>query len=118
MPAPESKGWIAVILAGAAIGFVMAMQSTSLMNGTSNLWTGAVIASAAGGAAWVMRAYVPQWVRVVAVLAAVLALATSSTWSIRWTRNARKSARFSTDSRRRPPPPTLGAPAPDGVCRP
>lgn len=63
-----------VVFVAAAIGFVMANQETSLLNGTTNLWIGAILACAAVGGGWVFRAYVLTWVWVLAVVAAVLAV--------------------------------------------
>jgi len=71
---PSAAGNLA-LLAAAVVGLVMAMQSTSLLNGTTNLWIGAVIASAAGIAAWVLRPRVSDAVVVLTTIAAVLALA-------------------------------------------
>lgn len=63
---------IALVLAGAAIGFIMAMQSASLLTGTGVIWTGVAVAVGAAVVAQVVKA-IPTWVRVVCILAAVVA---------------------------------------------
>ncbi|WP_311209481.1 MULTISPECIES: DUF2510 domain-containing protein [unclassified Aeromicrobium] len=63
----------AVVLAGAVIGLVMSMQSASLLTGTGMLWTGAAIAVGATIVAFAMKA--DRWVKVVAALAMVVAVA-------------------------------------------
>ena len=73
--APSSQAYVVVVLAGAAIGVIMAMQSASLLTGTGTQWTGVAIAAAAAIIARVVRGSIPTWVRVVAVLAALVALA-------------------------------------------
>lgn len=76
--AQQSQLVVALVLAGSAVGLVMALQSASLLTGTGTLWTGAAIASGASIAAWVMKASLPKWVRVVAVVAAVLAVSNAA----------------------------------------
>lgn len=61
------------VLAGALIGLVMSMQTASLLTGTGTLWTGAAIAVGATVVAFAMK--VEKWVKVVAVLAMVVAVA-------------------------------------------
>ncbi len=61
------------MLAGAVIGLVMSMQSASLLTGTGMLWTGAAIAVGATIVAFAMKA--DRWVKVVAALAMVVAVA-------------------------------------------
>lgn len=73
--APSSQAYVVVGLAGAAIGVIMAMQSASLLTGTGTQWTGVAIAAAAAIIARVVRGSIPTWVRVIAVLAALVALA-------------------------------------------
>ena len=63
------------ILAASIIGLIMAMQSASLLTGTGTLWTGVAIASAAGVATFLLRRSIPTWLRVISVIAALLALA-------------------------------------------
>lgn len=70
-----SQAYVVLVLAGAAIGLIMAMQSASLLTGTSTQWTGVAIAVAAGIVSRVVRGSIPKWVRVVAVLAALVAFA-------------------------------------------
>ena len=70
--AGPSQVLIGVMLAGAAIGFVMSMQSASLLTGTGTLWTGVAIIVGCGILAWATKA--PGWVRVVVGLAAVVAI--------------------------------------------
>jgi hypothetical protein len=70
----QSQVLIAILLAASVIGLVMAMQSASLLTGTGTLWTGVAIAGGASIATWALRASIPTWVRVVAVVAAVIAL--------------------------------------------
>ena len=70
----QSQLPIALVLAGTAIGLVMSLQSASLLTGTGTLWTGVAVACAASITAWVMKRTVPTWVRVVAVLAAVIGI--------------------------------------------
>ncbi len=62
------------VIAASAIGLIMAMQSASLLTGTSTQWTGAAICVAAGVGAYVLRSSVPRAARVIAVLAAIVAL--------------------------------------------
>ena len=50
------------------------LVSASLITGTGTLWTGVAIACGASIATWVLRKTVPTWVRVVAVLAAVVGI--------------------------------------------
>jgi uncharacterized membrane protein (UPF0136 family) len=73
--APNSQAYLVLCLAGAAIGVIMAMQSASLLTGTGTQWTGVAIAVAAAIISRVVRRSIPSWVRVVAVLAALIALA-------------------------------------------
>lgn len=61
------------VLAGAVVGLVMSMQSASLLTGTGMLWTGVAIAVGATIVAFVLKA--EKWVKVVAVLAMVVAVA-------------------------------------------
>lgn len=70
-----SQGYVVLVLAGTTIGLVMAMQSASLLTGTGTQWTGVAIAVAAGIASRIVRESIPKWVRVVAVLAALVAFA-------------------------------------------
>lgn len=76
-PPPASQNQLVgvAILAASVIGLVMTQQSASLLTGTGTQWTGFAIACAAGIAAWVLRASIPSWVRIVAVLAALIAFA-------------------------------------------
>ena len=67
---------IGLVLAGSAIGVVMAMQSASLLTGTGTLWTGVAIAGGAGILGWVVK--VPIGVRILAGIAVVLAFANAS----------------------------------------
>lgn len=62
------------ILAAAAVGVTMALQSTSLVRGTGLQWTGFAIALAGVIATVVLRASLPMWVSGVSLLAAVVAL--------------------------------------------
>lgn len=63
------------VLAGSIVGLIMALQSASLLTGTGTQWTGAGIATAAGAVTYVLRRSIPTWLRVVSVLAALLAVA-------------------------------------------
>jgi hypothetical protein len=74
MTASTSQGYVVLVLAGSAFGLIMAMQSASLLTGTGTQWTGVAIAVAAGIISRVVRESIPTWVRVVAVLAALVAL--------------------------------------------
>jgi multidrug transporter EmrE-like cation transporter len=74
-PSPaQARVVLALVLAGSAIGLIMSMQSVSLLTGTGTLWTGAAIASAAAVGAVVLRDHLRTWVRVVAILVAVIAV--------------------------------------------
>lgn len=63
------------ILAASVIGVIMAMQSASLLSGTGTQWTGAAIALAASIATYVLRKTIPSWLRIISVVAALVALA-------------------------------------------
>lgn len=71
----QSQLVIVGLLAASIVGAVMALQSASLLTGTGTQWTGAAIALAAGVASYVLRKSIPGWLRVVSVIAALLALA-------------------------------------------
>lgn len=64
----------AFIVASSIVGVILSMQSVSLMTGTGILWTGAALAFAAAVAGLVMRSFTPAWARIVAILAAALAI--------------------------------------------
>ncbi len=72
--AKQSQITTALVLVGGVIGLVMSMQSASLLTGTGGLWTGVALACAAPIAALVMRQSTPRWVRVVAIILAVIAI--------------------------------------------
>lgn len=74
-PHQQSQLAIVCILAGSIIGLIMALQSASLLTGTGTQWTGAGVAIAAGFVTYVLRRSIPTWLRVISVIAALLALA-------------------------------------------
>lgn len=55
-----------------AIGFVMSMQSVSLMTGSGLIWTGAAVAAGGTAVAFILRG--ATWVRVVACIFLSLAV--------------------------------------------
>ena len=65
---------VVALLAASVVGAIMAMQGASLLTGTGTQWTGAAIAIAAGIASYVLRKSIPGWLRVICVVAALLAL--------------------------------------------
>lgn len=73
--ATEQPQWVsALILAGAVIGLIMSLQSTTVLQGSGTIWTGFAIAGGASVAAnWILKNGLPPWVRAVAVICAVLA---------------------------------------------
>jgi hypothetical protein len=73
--ANQSQMVTVAILAASVIGLVMAFQSASLLTGTGTQWTGAAIAIAAGIATIVLRKSISTWLRVVAVIIALAAVA-------------------------------------------
>lgn len=56
-----------------AVGLVMSMQSASLMTGSTLVWTGVAVVAAGTAAAFILRG--AMWVRIVAVIVLILALA-------------------------------------------
>lgn len=62
------------VIAALLIGFVMSLQSVSLLTGAGTVTTGAAIATAAAIASLALRGP-PRWLRIVAVLLAALAIA-------------------------------------------
>jgi len=74
---PEQQSQLVTvgILAASIVGVIMAMQSASLLTGTGTQWTGTAIAGAAACATFVLRKSIPTWLRIVAVIATLLAIA-------------------------------------------
>ncbi|GAB4007158.1 DUF2510 domain-containing protein [Nocardioides ultimimeridianus] len=64
---------IAGIVAVAAVGFIMSLQSASLLSGTGTIWTGAALCVGAGIVVQIVKP-MPRWVRVVVAIAAAIAI--------------------------------------------
>jgi hypothetical protein len=64
---------VGVILAAGAIGFIMSIQSASLLTGTGTIWTGVAIVVGAGILGFIVKA--PTWVRVLVGIAVLVSIA-------------------------------------------